>query len=318
MRWKLLLRPSWLALTILVFAFAAACFTVLGPWQFDRHDERTTRNEAVRESLDAEPRPLTAVLPDGQAPDERSEWSRVTITGEYLADEEVLARLRTVQGEPAFEVLTPMRTTEGRVLVNRGYVRPGQGSRVPNYEAPPDGEVTVTARVRVDEPPPGDRDAVADSTGDRPQVYSASSELVTEATGTELRPGYFQLDAEQPGVVNPLPLPRTEAGPFFGYALQWLAFGVMVLLGWLYFTVRELRPGGALRGSAGHASPGGPARRRKTVAEMLAEDEAGDGAGDGPIGDPIGDPGGDPGATPEPADPSQGRAMRSQDTRTIR
>jgi hypothetical protein len=43
----------------------------------------------------------------------------------------------------------------------------------------------------------------------------------------------------------------------------------MALLGWLYFTVRELKPGGALATPAGSAAPA----RRKSVAEILAEDE---------------------------------------------
>jgi hypothetical protein len=42
----------------------------------------------------------------------------------------------------------------------------------------------------------------------------------------------------------------------------------MAVLGWLYFTVRELKPGGALVTDQ-------PARdRRKSVAQMVAEDEA--------------------------------------------
>ncbi|MDV6013829.1 SURF1 family cytochrome oxidase biogenesis protein [Haloechinothrix sp. LS1_15] len=279
MRWKLLLRPRWLALTALVFVFAAACFTMLGPWQFDRHESRSAQNEAVQESLEAEPSPLDETLPDGTAPDERTQWSRVTIAGEYLPEDEVLARLRTVQGEPAYEVLTPMRTTGGeRVLINRGYVRPEQGS-VPRYDPPPDGEVTVIARARVDEPPPGDREAIDRAGSGQIEVYNVSSATVGEATGLDLRPGYFQLDNDQPGEVNALPLPRTTAGPFFSYALQWYAFGVMALVAWLYFTLRELRPGGALRDGSGRAGSGGSdgftgtRRKRKSVAELLAEDE---------------------------------------------
>ena len=68
-------------------------------------------------------------------------------------------------------------------------------------------------------------------------------------------------------MLGALPLPQTDSGPFFSYALQWIAFGVMALLGWLYFTVRELMPGGAL------TAPKAERPRRKSVAEILAEDE---------------------------------------------
>jgi hypothetical protein len=47
--------------------------------------------------------------------------------------------------------------------------------------------------------------------------------------------------------------------------LQWIAFGAMALGGWVYFTWREIQPGGALTQDR---------PRRQSVAEMLAEDEA--------------------------------------------
>lgn len=230
MRLKVLLQPGWLALTALVFAFAIACFTLLAPWQFGEHEERKADNAALQRALAARPQPLEQALPAGKEPDTRSQWTPVTITGRYLADDEVLARLRVVLGEPAFEVLTPLRTSGGEtVLVNRGVVRPDQRSGVPDYPPPPAGEVTVTARARSDER--GSRPA--EHIGGRVQVYGVGSTVVEKATGAELRPGYFQLTGGQPGVLEPLPLPRMEAGPFLSYALQWIAFGVMALLGWL-------------------------------------------------------------------------------------
>ncbi len=267
---KFLLRPSWLALTVVVFAFATACYTLLAPWQFSRDTERETRNAALQASFDARPRPLAEVLPGGTAPDEGTQWKRVTVTGSYLPGEEVIARLRTVQGEPAFEILTPLRTTEGRVvLVDRGYVRPDERSRVPAYQPPPQGRVDLVGRVRIDETDPQRRDAFAnDSTAGRLHSYSVDSKVVARATGLDIRPGYLQLEPDQPGVLGALPLPQLEAGPFFAYALQWIAFGTMALLGWLYFTIRELKPGGAL-----DERPRDKPARRKSVAQILAEDE---------------------------------------------
>lgn len=266
---SLLLRPGWLALTLLVFAFATACFTLLAPWQFQRDDERETRNAALEESFTARPKPLADVLPGGSAPDEKTQWTRVLVRGTYVPEDEVVARLRTVQGEPAFEVLTPMRTTNGTVvLIDRGYVRPDSDSRVPPYAAPPSGEVEVVARVRRDEVGPQDREPFANSaTGGQLQSYVISSQVVGEARGLDIRPGYLQLEAGEPGVLGALPLPTLEAGPFFSYALQWIAFGTMAILGWLYFTVRELKPGGAL------ATTGPKPERRKSVAQILAEEE---------------------------------------------
>ena len=81
---------------------------------------------------------MTIVLPqqDSSAPD--AQWQRVTATGHYLPDEQVLARLRVIEGDPAFEVLVPFAVDGGpTVLVDRGYVRPEQGSQVPPIAPPP-------------------------------------------------------------------------------------------------------------------------------------------------------------------------------------
>jgi len=262
-RLRLLLRPGWLALTLVVFAFAAACFTLLAPWQLGRHDERSATNDALRASLDAPPRPLNEVLPDGAAPDTRTQWSRVTISGEYLPDKEMVARLRSVNGNPAYEILVPLRTDDGQlVLIDRGYLEPGENSQVPAYAPVPAGRVTVQARARLDEPP----SRPPEPQGDKLHVYGVGSKVAEQATNLEFRPGYFQLERNQPGALEPLPLPQLEAGPFLSYGMQWVAFGVMALVGWAYFTWRELKPGGALHES-------GQRQRRKSVAEMLAEDE---------------------------------------------
>ncbi|MEU3275318.1 SURF1 family cytochrome oxidase biogenesis protein [Saccharomonospora sp. NPDC006951] len=270
MRWKFLLKPGWLALTLVVFIFAVSCYTLLAPWQFQRHDERATQNAAVQASFTASPEPLSAALPDDQIPDVNTQWQRVVIEGTYLPEAEVVARLRTVQGEPAFEVLTPMRTTDGDVaLIDRGYVRPDDRTRVPPYAAPPEGVVRVEARVRIQEQDPQGRPAFSDeSTDGKLHSYAINPKVVGDAGNLDIRPGYFQLENDQPGVLGPLPLPQLDAGPFLSYALQWIAFGTMALLGWLYFTVRELKPGGALAGDEPRPE------KRKSVAQILAEDEA--------------------------------------------
>lgn len=258
-RLRFLLRPGWLALTALVLIFAAVCFTLLAPWQFSRHAERAATNDAITRSAGAAPVDLGTVRPGDD-----NEWRSVRVTGRYLAEYEVVARLRTVLGQPAFEVLTPFRSADGSVvLVDRGYVRPAQGNQavvVPSFAAPPSGTVTLTARIRVDERDPRNRQAQ-----EKDQVYAVGSGVVARATGLDIRPGYLQLDAGSPGVLSALPLPELDAGPFLSYALQWIAFGAMAILAWLYFTWREIKPGGVLADEK---------PRRVSVAQQIAEEEA--------------------------------------------
>ncbi|MBM7772146.1 cytochrome oxidase assembly protein ShyY1 [Actinokineospora baliensis] len=254
MRLKLLLRPGWLMLALVVVAFAVTCFTLLAPWQFQRHDERQATNDAVQSSFDAPPAPIGSVPSDP--------WRRVTLTGSYLPEGEALARLRTVQGNAAFEVLTPFRLANGSVvLVDRGYVRPGEGVRVPDYAQAPAGQVNLLARVRGGEST--EREAFEED-GHR-QVYAIDPGVVGRAANLKIEPGYVQLEEGSPGVLGALPLPQLEAGPFLSYALQWIAFGAMALLGLFYFTWREIKPGGSLTEDR---------PKRQSVAEILAEDEA--------------------------------------------
>jgi cytochrome oxidase assembly protein ShyY1 len=234
-RARFLLRPGWVGLTAAIVLFAVACFTLLAPWQFRRDAEREQRNDALRASMSTPAEPIETAPPQ--------EWRQVILTGSYLPDAEVVARLRTVLGEPAFEVLTPFRLNSGDVvLVNRGFVRPARGAagargnQVPDYPPAPVGEQTVIGRLRHDEP--DGRPAVTD--GGRRQVYSVNAGTVGAAVGLPIRPGYVQLNAGQPGVLEPLPLPQLDAGPHFAYALQWLVFGVTALVGWVLVVRREV------------------------------------------------------------------------------
>ncbi|MBB5891559.1 SURF1 family protein [Kutzneria kofuensis] len=265
MRFRFLLQPNWLLLTAVVFVFAAACYAILAPWQFSRNADQQAQNTALTSSFTSKPVPLDQLVPAGTEPSSKAVWRLVTMTGTYEPAGEAMARLRTVQGEPAFEIVTPFRLTDGRtVLVDRGYQPPEAGKSVPDYAAAPKGQVTITARAQADEPA-DKRPTFLDS--GRRQIYSINSGTVAQAANMKIDPGYFQLDANQPGVVKgALPLPQLDDGPYFSYAIQWLIFGSMALFGWGYFTWREARPGGALDNS--------DKPKRKSVAEILAEDEA--------------------------------------------
>src|SRR6185312_449216 len=154
-RFAFFLRPGWLALFVVVIAFAYLCFTVLAPWQLGKNTKTTRENSQISRSLNAEPVPLTDILPQQNSSATDGQWQRVTATGRYLSDRQVVARLRVIEGEPAYEVLVPFAVDGGpTVLVDRGYVKPEQGSGVPPFASAPTGKVTITARLRDSEQAP--------------------------------------------------------------------------------------------------------------------------------------------------------------------
>ncbi len=236
-RWAFLLRPGWLALALVVVAFAYLCFTVLAPWQLGKNTRTSRANDQIAHSLTAEPVPVTSVLSQHGSD---NEWRRVTADGRYLPDVQVLARLRVVDGQPAFEVLVPFVVGGGpTILVDRGYVRPLDGSRVPPIPPPPAGPVTITARIRNPEPRAVGKDpARLDGVE---QVYSINTRQVSQLTGTPLADPYLQLVEDQPGGLGVVPLPHLDAGPYLSYGIQWIAFGIVapILLG--YFVYAEIR-----------------------------------------------------------------------------
>jgi cytochrome oxidase assembly protein ShyY1 len=248
---KFLLRPGWIALILLVAVFSALCFTLLAPWQFGRDQETETRNAAIQNSFHAAPQPLEQVLPGQQAPDVRTEWTKVSFHGHYLPRGETLAWLRTVQGEPAIEVLAPFQLDDGQtLLVDRGFLRPVHVTDPPAYPPPPAGPVTLTARVRADETDSDHRPTFP--RGGHLWTYAVDSATVGAGTNIPMRPGYFALAENQPGVLNPLPLPQLQTGPYFSYALQWIVFGIMAPAGALYLIYNEIR---YPRGQGGRPAP---------------------------------------------------------------
>ncbi|UNB55072.1 SURF1 family protein [Mycolicibacterium sp. YH-1] len=239
-RWAFLLRPQWLALYVVVIGFAYLCFTVLAPWQLGKNTKTTRENAQISSSLTSEPVPVTSVLPrqDSKAPDDA--WKRVTATGRYLPEGQVLARLRSIDGEPAFEVLTPFAVDGGpNVLVDRGYIKPIDGNKVPEFAAAPTDTVTITARLR---------DSELLALGKEPfhqdgaqQVYSINTDQIAQVTGIPLAGSYLQLVEDQPGGLGVIGLPHLNSGPFLSYGIQWIAFGIIAPIGVGYFVVAEYK-----------------------------------------------------------------------------
>ncbi|MEX3504509.1 SURF1 family protein [Corynebacterium sp. LK2510] len=238
--WKAFVSPGWVIAALLIAAFSYFAFTVLAPWQLDKNEALTERNEHIERAFEHDPVPFADITRAGGELDPADEWTRVTLTGHYLPDQEVLLRLRPVDKTPAFQVLTPFETSDGAVvLLNRGWVpaRDG-GTQVPDFAPAPRGETTVTGFVRVSE---GVHPSAPMRDQGRQMVYSIDTEQIAELTGLPLAAPYVQLTDGEPGVIQAIPLPQLETGNHLSYGLQWIAFGLLAPAGLIYFIWAETR-----------------------------------------------------------------------------
>jgi cytochrome oxidase assembly protein ShyY1 len=265
-RWTFLLRPGWLALALVVVAFAYLCFTVLAPWQLGKNTKTNRENSQIENSLKAEPVAVTTLLPhqDSSAPD--AQWRRVTATGRYVPTAQVLARLRVVGGSPAYNALMPFTVDGGpTVLVDRGYVLPIQGNKVPEIAPAPTGTVTITARLRDSETAPADKPPFREN--GFTQVYAIDTAEVTATTGVPVAGSYLQLVDNQPGVLGVAELPHLDPGPFLSYGIQWIAFGIVAPIGLGYFAYSEIKARRREAAAAAEKLPSAPV----TVEDKLAD-----------------------------------------------
>ena len=236
--WKTFLKPGWVFTAAAVLIFAYFAFTVLAPWQLHKNEAKTERNHNIEAAFETDPVPLSEIFTTRGEVADGKEWRRVSMTGHYLPESEVLLRLRPVNSSPAFQALTPFRLNSGEImLVNRGFV-PANQDNVPDIPAAPSEEVTIVGYARLDEPPPS-HEPLTDQ--GRLQVSGINSQQIADLTHLELGKDYVQLSDGQPGTLSAIPLPQLDSGPHLSYGIQGIAFGIMAPLGLGYFVWAEMR-----------------------------------------------------------------------------
>lgn len=233
---------TFLALLLALAALACAGFVALGVWQL----ERLAWKEALISRVDAH---LQAA--PGEAPPasrwalltrDADEYRRVRVHGRFDYGREVLVRAGTELGT-GYWVLTPLRADDGAwLLVNRGFVPPGQRGQVPHG----DPSQSVTGLLRFSEPDGALLQANAPAEG---RWYSRDVAAIAGAQrlGGPVAP-YF-LDAQTLSAADGAVWPRPGLtvvkfhNSHLVYALTWFALAAIMAgaIGYLLVDERRLR-----------------------------------------------------------------------------
>ncbi len=266
--YRVVFTRRWVTYFALTLIFAITC-VALSQWQFNRRAEAQQEIQRVLDNYDAQPRALNAVLPDLSAFNDDDKWIPVTVTGEYLADEQFIVRSRPREQQAGVEVLTPLLTTDGHIfIVDRGWL-PALDSTDQTYHipSPPTGEVTVIARLKAGEPAIPGRAAAGNQLATIELPYLATLFDQTTYTGA-----YGLLESEDPAPTaeSPLPAirPALDEGAHLSYALQWIMFGLLafIALGWAIRNELRIRNADSSTGNVKQP------RRKRAPSEEEIED----------------------------------------------
>ena len=241
--------------------FGLACF-FLGEWQLSRYEAKDARASAVEANYGAAAVPLAQVLPSASVTlPENKIWSKVTVTGRYAGERSYIVRGRTLGGSVGIEVLVPLVTDSGTLMVDRGWVRLNDAAAaIPDYPGAPSGDITVTGWLK-----PGEDDRGRDLP--RGQLASVDLQTVQAELGGTVYPAYHVLESERtpsgstPPRPTPLEQPSVDRGPHFAYALQWWLTALLGLAFVIY--LYRSRPGALQERAAREEGQPEPARPKK-------------------------------------------------------
>ncbi len=241
--YKFLLKPRWIAIT-LVCIFMLPAFQALSNWQWHRLQDRQIANIAIQEQIDKEPVAISELIVTGEdsksVPD-HSQWRTVEMSGSWLQGDQVLVRKKSLESDLGLWVVTPLKLVDGTiVMVNRGWTAAANSAiDSPVVAEVPVGTIEVLGRLREvterTKPAPTD---LPDGQVDRiiPLEIVDSPDTLSNA--------YVEMTASRPesksSEIRTLPAPEVTEGAHRSYAIQWMFFEIMTVIGWIILVRNEV------------------------------------------------------------------------------
>jgi surfeit locus 1 family protein len=226
-------RPLIVVVVVLTLGFMR-----LGGWQLARMHQRQRLNAELA-SRAVDPAVPLASLPTDTAD---AHYRRVSMQGFYDYANEIVLTLRSREGSPGLNIVTPLKLpmTDTAVLVVRGWVYSPDGTTVDLTKWREDPQVTGTGFVETYPPP---RNGV-NSLPNHPNAYRWLDRSALEKRFTyPLKPYYVVLTAPVGDTTKNTPprltVPPMDEGPHRSYAIQWFSFAAISIIGTIIFLRRK-------------------------------------------------------------------------------
>ncbi|MEO8767047.1 MAG: SURF1 family protein [Nitrosospira sp.] len=218
-------------------AVAIVIMLQLGNWQLSRAQEKESRQERL-DLLSQQP---AIALPTVPVKLEDFQYRRVEARGTYVPIHTIYLDNKIYRGIAGYHIVTPLRigTSSMHVLVNRGWVAADlDRSKLPRVPAS-DGPIVVSgiATTAIQKTLELSKELVSG------QVWeNLDLERYRNATGLLLQPVMIlQQDEIEDGLVRHWPRPDSGSGKNLGYAFQWFAMALAVLIIYLVLSVKRER-----------------------------------------------------------------------------
>ena len=220
-------------------------FQALSNWQWHRLQDRQVVNAEIQAQINKEPIPITELMADidgAKSVPENSQWRTVEITGVWLQDNQVLVRKKSLESDLGLWVVTPLKLADGTiVMINRGWTAAANSAvDSPVVSDVPIGTIEVLGRLRdvTERTKPAPTD-LPEGQVDRivPTEIVDSPDTLTNA--------YVEMTASRPesrtSEIRSLPAPEVTEGAHRSYAIQWIFFEIMTVIGWIILVRNEVK-----------------------------------------------------------------------------
>jgi surfeit locus 1 family protein len=223
---------------VLIAVVFTLIFLRLGFWQLSRLRERQALNAELASRAVAPPVPLSQ-LPIDTA---NAHYRRVSVQGEYDYTNEIVLTLRSRDGSPGVNIVTPARLsgTDTAVLVVRGWVYSPNGMTVDLTRWREGAQLNGSGFVET-YPPAREGHNLSPT---HPNAYRwLDRQELERRLRYPLKPYYVVLTSAPDDTTKETPprlnVPPMDEGPHRSYAIQWFSFAAISIIGTILFLGRK-------------------------------------------------------------------------------